>query len=186
MGIKYGKRVEITREFLFAGLSSTAKNAKILLLWKTREIKYNKLVIYLRGKLEIWFMVWENRDLPKTRAVGLCESRARRPREFYKKMRAKPGNECDELERRSSNRSKDFECGDQSTNLKRFLSSACSANQNGNLPSDHSALTPALGCLLAGEYSPPTETTRREKKRKQKPKSTSLLGRQTTWITYSV
>ena len=36
MGIKYGKRVEISREFL----SSTAKNAKILLLWKTREIKY--------------------------------------------------------------------------------------------------------------------------------------------------
>ena len=125
-------------------------------------------------------MVWENRDLPKTRAVGLCERRARRPREFYKKMRAKGGNECDELERRSPKRSKDFECGDQSTNLKRFLSSACSANQNGNLPRDHSALTPALGCLLAGEYSPPTETTRREKKRKQKPKSTSLLGRQTT------
>ena len=95
-----------------------------------------------------------------------------------KKMRAKRGNECDEPERRSPHRSMDFECGDESTNLRRFLSSACSANQNGNLLRDYSASTPAIGCLLAGEYSPPTALTRREKKRKQNPKLTSLLSRQ--------
>ena len=91
-----------------------------------------------------------------------------------RKIRAKRGTECGERER-SPNRLKDFECSNYSTNLSGFPSSACSANQNGNLPRDHSALTPALGYLLAGEYLPPTELTRREKKRKQKPKSTSLL-----------
>ena len=120
-------------------------------------VRYN-VIIYLREKrrrkLEVWFSLRKPR-LAHNSCCGTMWKPSTKTEGVIRKIRAKRGTECGERER-SPDRSKDFECGNYSTNLSGFPSSACSANQNGNLPRDHSALTPALGYLLAGECSPPT------------------------------